>query len=238
MGALADRIAPLLAEVTAACSETASMTNRVQGRLKLNVPGADVPDILPPILAEFQCRYPLVNVEIEVENTLIDIIAAGCDAGIRYGAVLEKDMTSVPTGPRIQELALVASPAYRAARGTPQTPADLTSHDAIRYRLPDGPLLPWRLQNGEEAVSLHPVTRLTISVNAAMAGLGYARAGLGIIATFHSWLRGIFAAGTLVPLLQDWWPKGEGPRLYYPSRFTSRPLRAFIDTCRDLSGEA
>jgi DNA-binding transcriptional LysR family regulator len=236
--ALADRIAPLLAEVTTACRETASTTNRVQGRLNLNVPAAVVPDILPPILAQFQSRYPLVDVEIVVENTLVDIIAVGCDAGIRYGAVLEKDMISVPIGPRFQEIALAASPAYLAARGTPQTPADLTGHDAIRYRLPDGPLLPWRLQNGEVAVSIHPVTRLTISVNAATAGLGYARAGLGIIATFHNWLTDDLAAGTLVPVLQDWWPKGEGPRLYYPSRFTSGPLRAFIDICRDLSGVA
>lgn len=236
--ALADRIRPLLTEVQAACAETARSIDRVQGRLKLNVPGAVVPDILPPILAEFQRRYPMVEVEIEVENSLVDIIAAGCDAGIRYGSVLEKDMISVPIGPRFQQVALAASPAYLDMRGKPETPADLINHDAIRYRLPDGPLLPWRLRHGDEAVSVHPATRLTISVNAATAGLGYARAGLGIIATFRNWLEDDFNAGTLVPLLTEWWPVTEGPRLYYPSRFAPAPLRAFIDTCRDWYGTA
>jgi DNA-binding transcriptional LysR family regulator len=69
-------------------------------------------------------------------------------------------------------------------------------------------------------------------VNALNTGLSYARAGLGIIGTFRNWLEDDFRAGTLVPVLPDWWAEQEGPRLYYPSRFTSTPLRAFIDVCR------
>ena len=117
--ALADRIAPLLAEVNAACVETASTTNRVQGRLKLNVPGAVVPDILPPILAEFQRRYPLVNVEIVVENTLVDIIAAGTydqatdlvAANVLAGTKVDSHLlhSDVPTGGNIGTPACVVS---------------------------------------------------------------------------------------------------------------------------------
>ena len=231
--ALADRIAPLLAEVDQACMETANSTGRVRGRLKLNVPGAVMPDILPPVLAKFQRKHPEVEVEIVVENDLVDIVASGCDAGIRYGAFLEKDMVSIPIGPRVQQIALAAAPAYLEERGFPQTPGELTNHDAIRYRLHAGPLLPWTLNNGEETINVEPVTRLTISVNAMNTGLSYARAGLGIIGTFRNWLEEDFSAGTLVPVLADWWRDQEGPRLYYPSRFTPAPLRAFIETCRN-----
>jgi DNA-binding transcriptional LysR family regulator len=109
---LATRIRPLLAEMNTACFETASSTDRVQGRLKLNVPGAVMPDILPPIVAEFQQRHPGVEVEIAVENNQVDIIAAGYDAGIRYGSSIEKDMISIPIGPRLQKIALAAAPSY------------------------------------------------------------------------------------------------------------------------------
>tara|TARA_R110000751_G_scaffold234229_9_gene335867 strand:+ start:176107 stop:177015 length:909 start_codon:yes stop_codon:yes gene_type:complete len=230
--ALADRIQPLLAEMEAACLETASSTDRVQGRLKLNVPGAVMPDILPPLLVEFQRRHSQVEVEIVVENNLVDIIAAECDAGIRYGASIEKDMISIPVGPRVQQIALAASPAYMKEHGLPRNAVELTDHYAIRYKLPGGPLIPWNLRNRDETVQVRPMTRLVLSVNALNTGLSYARAGLGILATFRNWLDDDFRAGNLVPVLPDWWAEQEGPRLYYPSRFTSTPLRAFIDICR------
>ncbi|MGB3244261.1 MAG: LysR family transcriptional regulator [Sulfitobacter sp.] len=229
--ALADRIAPLLSEIDAACLETAQASDHVQGNLKLNVPGAVMPDILPPILGAFRRAYPEVEVELVVENNLVDIIAAGCDAGIRYGASLEQDMISIPIGPRAQKIALAASPAYLQERGHPEKTEELTGHDAIRYRLPDGRRLPWSLKDGEEIVTVEPITRLTISVNALNTGLAYARAGLGIIATFQNWLEDDFRAGTLMPVLPDCWLSQDGPRLYYPSRFASAPLRAFIAIC-------
>lgn len=229
---LADRIKPLLTEIDAACWETASSADRVRGSLKLNVPGAVMPDILPPLLMKFQNRHPDVEVEIVVENNLVDIIAAGCDAGIRYGASIEKDMISIPVGLRRQQIALAASPSYLREHGQPRKAIDLTEHYAIRYRLPGGPLLPWSLLNGLETVQVNPVTRLVLSVNALNTGLSYARAGMGIIATFRNWLDDDFRDETLFPVLPDWWVEQDGPRLYYPSRFTSTPLRAFIDVCR------
>lgn len=229
---LAGRIKPLLTEIDAACRETASSTDRVQGRLKLNVPGAVMPDILPPLLVEFRRRHPNVEVEIIVENNLVDIIADGCDAGIRYGASIERDMISIPIGFRRQQIALAASPSYLVEHGHPKNAGELTRHDAIRYRLPGGPLLPWILKNDIETVQVNPVTRLILSVNALNTGLSFARAGMGIIATFRNWLDDDFNEQTLVPVLPDWWVEQEGPRLYYPSRFTSTPLRAFIDVCR------
>jgi len=230
--ALASRIQPLMAEINAACLETASTTEFVQGRLKLNVPGAVMPDILPPLIVEFQRRHPKVEVEIAVDNDLVDIVEAGCDAGVRYGQSIEKDMVSIPIGPRLQRMALAASPAYVEQHGLPDSPEQLADHYAIRYKLPGGPLLPWTLRHGDRTAVVKPLTRLTLSVNALNTSLSYARAGLGIIGTFYNWLEEDFVAGNLIAVLPDWWTEQEGPRLYYPSRFTSTPLRAFIDVCR------
>ncbi|RSB61501.1 LysR family transcriptional regulator [Rhizobium pisi] len=230
--ALASRIQPLMIEMDAACLETTRSADVAQGRLKLNVPGAVMPDILPRLIVEFQQRHSKVEVEIVVENSLVDIVEAGWDAGIRYGGSIEKDMISIPIGPRLQQMALAAAPSYIEEHGQPENPAQLTDHDAIRYRLPGGPLLPWALRNGDKTANVKPLTRLVLSVNALNTGLSYARAGLGIIGTFRNWLDDDLRAGTLVPVLPDWWAEQEGPRLYYPRRFTSTPLRAFIDVCR------
>lgn len=234
---LVDRVGPLLSALDAACHEVANLGGQVQGRLKLNVPGAVMPDILPPLLAEYRARHPGVEVEIMVENNLVDIVSAGCDAGIRYGSVLEQDMISIPIGPRRQQTALAAAPAYLEARGMPQTPEDLTTHDAIRYRLDGGPLLPWELQGTGQSVRVEPINALILSVSALDTGLRYARAGLGIIHTFRNWLDDDFRTKNLTPVLPEWWPEMEGPHLYYPSRFAPAPLRAFIEVCRNTTGK-
>ncbi|KQN72322.1 MULTISPECIES: LysR family transcriptional regulator [unclassified Devosia] len=234
---LADTIRPLFHEVEEAVSEAANSMGTVRGRLALNVPGAVVPDILPPLIAEFQRLHPEVEIEIVVENDRVDIIAAGCDAGIRYGAHLAKDMVSIPIGPRTQQMAFAASPDYLNAHPKPELPEDLTGHAAIRYRLPGGTLLPWRLRNAAgETVMVEPPRSLVISVNAFDSGLSYARAGMGIIAVFRNWCEADFRAGTLVPLLEKHWPVLDGPRLYYPSRFAGAPLRAFIAVCQRQAG--
>lgn len=229
--ALADRLAPLFADIDLACADTSGSAEHVRGRLKLNVPGAVMPDILPPLLARYQQRHPDVVVEVFVENGLIDIVAGGCDAGIRYGAALEQGMISVPIGPRRQRVGLAASPEYLARRGMPQSLEDLISHDAIRYRLPNGSLIPWKLKQGNEAAEVSPATKLVLCVNALHSGLAYARAGLGIIGMFANWLDDDLRLGALVPVLPDLWPEFAGPRLYYPNRLASPPLRAFIQVC-------
>lgn len=233
---LADQIRPLFQSIDSAVLEAANSMGTVRGKLSLNVPGAVVLDILPPLMAEYSRLHPEVEVEIVVENDRVDIIAAGCDAGIRYGAHLDRDMVSIPIGPRTQQVALAASPAYLRANGMPEAPDDLTRHAGIRYRLPSGTLLPWRLQQGADKVSVEPRSALVIGVNAFSGGLAYARAGLGIIGAFRNWCEADFHAGTLVPILKAYWMTLDGPRLYYPSRFAGAPLRAFIDTCQRLSG--
>lgn len=239
---LVDRVGPLLSALDAACDEVANLSGEIRGRLKLNVPGAVMPDILPPLIAEYRRRHPGVEVELTVESELVDIVAAGYDAGIRYGKVLEQDMISLPIGPRQQQTALAAAPAYLETRGVPRTPQDLTTHDAIRYRFDGGTLLPWALrnwalQNNGTSVSVEPNSALVLSVSALDTGLRFARAGVGIILTFRNWLEEDFASGRLLPVLTDWWPQLEGPRLYYPNRSVSAPLRAFIEVARARAGK-
>ena len=64
---------------------------------------------------------------------------------------------------------------------------------------------------------------------AAAAAIDHARAGRGLICTFRNWLDPFLQSGELLPVLPDWWQQFEGPKLYFPSRLMSAPLRAFVD---------
>ena len=226
---LAARISPLLAETRAALNDVASSGREVRGLLKLNVAGAVMVDILPPLIDRFLIRHPAVRVEIVVSDRFVDAIAEGCSAGIRYGERLAQDMIAVPIGPRVQQLALAAAPSYLRERGTPTHPGELMQHDCINMRFGSGALTSWVFERGGETLTIAPPARLIVSVEGAAAGIAFARAGRGLVCTFRNWLDPYLASGELVPVLRDWWPSFEGPMLYFPSRFMPAPLRAFVD---------
>jgi DNA-binding transcriptional LysR family regulator len=226
---LAARLAPLWAEARYALNEISSSKTEVRGLLKINVTGAVMVDILPPLIDRFLTKHPLARVEIVVEDRLVDVIAEGCVAGIRYGEHLAQDMAAVPIGPRFQQLALAASASYLRARGMPVHPRDVTNHECIRLRFSSGALTAWEFERDGQALTVDPPSRLIMGVDAAAAAIDLARAGRGLICTFRNWLDPHFERGDLVPVLQDWWPQFEGPRLYFPSRRMPATLRAFID---------
>lgn len=227
--ALAGRIRPLLNETRVALQDAASSRSDVRGLLKLNVTGAVMVDILPPILGRFLAAHPQVRVELVVEDRLVDAVASGCDAGIRYGEHVAQDMIAVPIGPLYQQLALAAAPSYLAARGTPGHPDELLGHDCIRLRFSSGAMVDWEFEKEGRAITVDPPGRLIVGVDGAAAAIDLACDGHGLIATFENWLAPSLTAGRLRSVLPDWWMRFSGPRLYFSSRFMPAPLRAFVD---------
>lgn len=231
---LAERMAPLLSEMRSVMNDVASSQREVRGLLRLNVTGAVMVDILPPLLEQFLDRHPLLRVEIMVDDRLVDATAEGCDAGIRYGEHLARDSVAVPVGPRRQRLALAAAPDYLASRGLPVHPTALAEHHCICLKYSSGALIPWEFERNGETVSVNPAGRLTIGVNGASGAIELAKKGQGIIAVFENWLQPCFTTGELQPVLPEWWSEFEGPWLYFPSRFMSAPLRAFVDFLKEV----
>ena len=227
--ALADRVRPLLNETRVALQDAASSRSHVRGLLKLNVTGAVMVDILPPLLGRFLAAHPQVRVEVVVEDRLVDVVASGCDAGIRYGEHMAQDMIAVPIGPPVQRLALAAAPSYLAARGAPLHPNELLLHDCIRLRFSSGAMVDWEFEKQDETIAIDPPGRLVVGVDGAASAIDLAAGGHGIIATFENWLAPAIAAGRLQPVLPDWWIRFPGPRLYFSKRFMPATLRAFVD---------
>src|SRR5262249_39682011 len=122
---LLDRLGPALTEVDAALDAVNGFRERPAGTLRLNVPISAARLVLPAIVPPFLAAYPEIRLELTVEESFVDVLAAGCDAGIRYDERLEQDMIAVPIGPRVQSFAAAAVPAYldRPRRPPPPPPS-------------------------------------------------------------------------------------------------------------------
>jgi DNA-binding transcriptional LysR family regulator len=129
---------PALREVEAAIDVAHGLCDQPAGTLKLNVTVSAARLVLPAIVPRFLAAYPDIRLEVIAGESFVDVVAAGCDAGIRYGERLEQDMIAVPIGPRQQRFSLGAAPAYLDRRGRPEQPRDLLGHTCLQGRFPSG----------------------------------------------------------------------------------------------------
>jgi DNA-binding transcriptional LysR family regulator len=228
---LLDRLVPVLVELDAAVDGVNAFRERPAGTLKLNVPGSAARIVLPAIVTPFLKAYPDIRLEVMVEDGFVDVLAAGCDAGIRYDERLEQDMIAVPIGPRVQRFATAASPAYLDMHGRPDHPRDLLDHACLSGRFSSGAMPTWEFERGDELVRIDPVGPLVVRLGAAVdLAVSAAVDGLGIVHLFEDWLRPHLDSGALEPVLESWWQRFPGPFLYYPGRrYLPAPLRAFVD---------
>lgn len=228
---LLERLGPALNEVEAAMDVVNRFRDRPAGLLRLNVPVSAARLVLPDIVPRFLAAYPDIRLEITAEENFVDVLAAGCDAGIRYDERLEQDMIAVPIGPRIQRFAAAASPAYLDRQGRPEHPRELLRHACLRGRFASGAMPPWEFERDGEIVRVDPTGPLIVNLGgAADLAVDAAVAGLGIVCLFEGWLQPWFDSGRLEPVLEPWWQSFPGPFLYYPGRrLVPAPLRAFID---------
>ena len=235
---LLERLGPALNEVQAALDVVNSFRMRPAGTLRLNVPVSAARLVLPAIVPRFLAAYPEIRLEVIAEDSFVDVLASGCDAGIRYDERLEQDMIAVPIGPRVQRFAAAASRDYLDRCGRPGHPRDLLKHACLRGRFSSGAAMPWEFERDGEVVKVDPSGPLLVQAGAATdLAIDAARGGSGIIYLFEDWLRPHLNSGALEPVLEPWWQRFSGPFLYYPGRrLVPAPLRAFIEFIKSSAG--
>lgn len=232
------RLAPAMSEVEAALDAVHATRDVPAGLLRLNVPVSAARLVLPALVPGFLEAYPLIRLEVVAEEGFVDLMEAGCDAGIRYDERLEQDMIAVPIGPRAQRFAAAASPAYLDRCGRPSHPLDLRDHACLVGRFNNRAAPSWAFERDGQTVTIDPTGPLVVSLGAAAdLMVDVAVAGAGVVCLFEGWMRPHFDSGALEPVLEPWWPRFSGPFLYYPGRrLPPPPLRAFIDHVRANAG--
>ncbi|MDQ4420984.1 LysR substrate-binding domain-containing protein [Sphingobium sp. DEHP117] len=234
---LLGRLVPAMTEMEHAVREVGAFSDHPRGRLRLNLPRLAAETVLIPRLGQFTHLYPDIVLDLVIDDSMTDIIAEGFDAGIRSGTHVHGDMIAVRLTPDLR-VAVVASPSYLAARGTPKTPHDLRDHRCINYRWThDGSLYRWRFQRAGEALEVR--VESTITVNDTNIIIGAALNGTGFAYMLEDVVAEHIAAGRLVRVLDEWCQPSSSFHLYYSgSRHMSAPLRAMIDFFRFSSASA
>ena len=184
-----------------------------------------------PLIAGFVEAHPGVTLDVTVTDDESDIVAAGFDAGVRLGEVIEQDMVAVPlTGPQRQMV--VASPAYLACHATPEHPRDLLAHRCIGWRPAPG-VAPYRWEFREDGRDFDLTVEPRITTNDMLLMVRTALSGGGITIGIEETFRPYLESGALVPLLEQYLPRFPGFYLYFPSRHNQPPkLRALVEHVR------
>jgi DNA-binding transcriptional LysR family regulator len=209
------RVGPALKEIREAVEQVSGLSATPAGRVRLLVPRLAAKNVLAPKLGQFARDYPDIVLDVTTDDSRVDIVAGGFDAGIHFGEFIEKDMIAVRVSPD-QRPAIVGSPAYFKSNPKPKSPRDLTRHRCINFRHGSAGVYRWEFEKGRKALSVGVegpliVDDLDLVVRAALDGVGLAFMSEDDAAPYLS-------DGSLTRVLQEWCQPYPGFFLYYPSR--------------------
>jgi DNA-binding transcriptional LysR family regulator len=231
---LNSKMAPALALIRNSLSEALLATDQPSGTVRVNSSYVAYRMLIEPHLEAFLASFPLIHVEISLDNLLGDIVSAGFDIGIRMGKKVQNDMVSMQLG-SVQKRILVAAPHYFQHRKELRSLDDLLKHDCIRQRYSvGGRWYEWRFDANGQTVQIDVHGRLLFDemrsvVDAAVQGLG-----IGFV--LEEFAKQELSSGQLRQILKQHRGTDDAFHLYYPHR-THMPgkLRAFVDFMRNAN---
>jgi len=202
-------------------------TAEPSGRLRIDVPGRIGRLVIAPALPDFLDRYPLIDVDLGVTDRAVNLVEDRVDCVLRVGPLSDSALVARQIGKL--PLVNVASPAYLARHGIPQTPDDLADHQAVNYASPtSGRIEDWEWVEGGALKSREMRGRVT--VNSAEAYIACCLAGLGLIQAPAYDVRHHLDAGELVEVMPDYRAASMPMTLLYLHReHLTRRLKIFAD---------
>lgn len=198
------------------------------GRVRMSVPTTYAHYRLPPLLAQYHQRYPRVQVELNITNRNVDLIAEGFDLAIRLGQLPDSGLVARKLEEAV--LLLVASPDYLHRRGRPQTLEALQHHQCLPFIMPrTGRIAPWVFRDEGRDIDWLPGSTIEISDD-VLGVVSLAEQGMGICQSYEFIVRDRIQRGQLVEVL----PQLRGRSrpfsvLFAPHRRQSAATRAMID---------
>ena len=217
----------VVAEVEAVAALRDLRKSSPSGRLRVSMPNDVAILILADALADFVARYPDITLDLDLSARRVDLLGEGFDVAVRMG---ELSSDSLLAARRLLTLSsgLYASPDYLARHGSPQSPADLQHHQAVRLMTRTGDPAPWELKRGSEHWT--GVAPGRIIANSPEMMIVLARAGAGIAAVPDAIAAAEVRRGTLLKVMADWTLPRQAASAVFPGRkLMPAKTRVFID---------
>ena len=225
-----ERCRVALQDIQDAHAQLSQASGTPRGRLRVSMPAVGYRLVLP-VIAEFQARYPEVELDLDFSDRHVDVIEEGFDVVIRGGEPADSRLKARPIAP--YRFVLCASPVYLSRHGTPEQASDLADHVCLRFKYAsNGKLQDWLIDGTPALPGAAASTPLVF--NNAEAILMAAVQGLGLAYLPDFLTREAIAAGLLSTVLERS-TKVEGVlRALWPAnRHMPSRLRVFVDFLAD-----
>ena len=231
-----ERCKHILVEADAADSLAQIMHDTPRGKLKITAPVTFGSYSLMPLITQFLRDHPDVEIDLHLTDRFVDLVEEGYEVAFRIGPLATTSLTARPLAP--YQLVACAAPAYLAACGTPQTPANLEQHECLGYVFWSRPAdREWLFQQGSASYKVQVSSRL--QVNESRALMSAALDGFGIVLGPEDFLRPALARGELVRVLPDFDAPSRPMHLVYTAnRQRTAKLRRFVEAVLERFGPA
>ena len=220
------RASAAIADLAAAESQVLELTGAPRGRLRVTAPAHFGEVFLAPLFARFRQRYPDVELDLDLDNRIVDLVAEGFDVGIRITTLASGSMVAR----RLADIRMVTvgSPDYFTRNGAPEEPADLRRHECLGYSLDRTPS-EWRYRSGLHrmiGVRVHGGFRCNNDGALKRAALD----GLGILRFPEIFVAQELREGKLIAVLQEFEMQKVTLSAVFPTRENLAPkVRVFVD---------
>ena len=175
-------------------------------------------------IADFLAQHPQLKIDLDASEGSLNLVEKRIDLAIRISA--EPDPLLIGRPLARCDSALVASPAYLAAHGTPQQPTDLAQHRCLSYANFGKSV--WQLTRGDEVAKVGVTSHF--SANEATTLMRAALAGGGIALQPTYLVNPYLQSGELQAVLPQWSLPVMTIYALYPSRRHLSPaVRALLD---------
>lgn len=175
--------------------ETVLPAGELRGRLRVAAPLSFGPTHFAPVLADMASRHPELHIHAVYTDRFVDLVAEGFDCAIRVGLLPDSNLLARRIGPLYGQY--VASPAYIEKYGSPQTPEELVTHQAVMQGTET-----WYATVDGQIVTMRPQGRFKADNGVALVAA--ALTGLGIAALPNGLTKEHLASGALVPVMQHY----------------------------------
>ena len=195
-----DRALDLLADLDDLQTLFRQDGERLQGRLRVDLPIRTASQLVLPHLPRFMEAHPGLELELSTTDRRVDLVREGFDCVLRVGPLSDSSLVARPLG--AYRMVNCASPAYLARHGVPASLDDLASHRLVHYATTLGT----RPAGFEVAEGDPPATRFVpmagaLTVNNSEAYLAACLAGMGLMQAPEAGVRPFLADGRLVEVL-------------------------------------